>query len=283
MQRSLITMTRWMGVRPLYAVMAFVVPFYMLFSRRSFRAIWHYYRVIWHCSPLRAFLNVYANHYAFGQIIIDRFARYAGREFRLDIEGNEAFERVAHQPGGAIILGSHTGNFEFCGYSLHSTEKRLNALVFGGETATVMANRASIWMRHNIRMIPVKEDLSHLFTLHNAIDAGEIVCLTADRVLGSPKTIRRKFLGQEALFPLGPFATAQCLRVPVLAIFVVKTGTYRYQVEVNDISLSVSEQRDLKRREQVDRLADKYVAALERSVACHPSQWFNYYEFWPHE
>ena len=46
MQRSLITIMRRTGVRPLYVVMAMVVPFYMLFSRRSFRAIWHYYRRI---------------------------------------------------------------------------------------------------------------------------------------------------------------------------------------------------------------------------------------------
>lgn len=75
MQRSLITIMRRTGVRPLYAVMAMVVPFYMLFSRRSFRAIWHYYRRIWHLPAWRALLKVYANHFAFGQVIIDRFAR----------------------------------------------------------------------------------------------------------------------------------------------------------------------------------------------------------------
>ena len=61
MQRSLITIMRRTGVRPLYVVMAMVVPFYMLFSRRSFRAIWHYYRRIWHLPAWRALLKVYAN------------------------------------------------------------------------------------------------------------------------------------------------------------------------------------------------------------------------------
>lgn len=280
MQRSLITIMRRTGVRPLYVVMAMVVPFYMLFSRRSFRAIWHYYRRIWHLPAWRALLKVYANHYAFGQVIIDRFARYAGREFKIDISNNAAFMRVAQQPGGAFILGSHTGNFEFCGYSLHSTTKRLNALVFGGETATVMANRAQMWMKNNIRMIPVGDDLSHLFTINTAIEEGEIVCLTADRVFGSPKTLHRSFLGQQAAFPLGPFATAQCLDVPVLAIFVMKTGWNSYHVDVNDLSLTKEERGTMKRREQVERLAEKYVAALEKNVKRFPEQWFNYYEFW---
>ena len=283
MQRSLIAIMRRVGVRPLYAVMAFVVPFYMLFSRRSFRAIYSYYRNIWHQSFLKSLLQVYANHYAFGQIIIDRFARYAGRRFEISITNNEAFNRIATQDGGAFILGSHTGNFEFCGYCLHSTSKRLNALVFGGETATVMANRAQMWQRNNIRMIPVADDLSHLFTIHNAIEAGEIVCLTADRVFGSPKTIRRSFLGQPAAFPVGPFATAQCLHVPVLAIFVMKTGWNAYHVDVNDLSLTEAECRTLKRREQIERLADKYVAALEKNVRRFPAQWFNYYDFWETE
>lgn len=271
---------RRVGNVPLYAAMAFVVPFYMLFSRRSFCAIYHYYRRIWHRSPVRAFLGVYANHFAFGQVIIDRFARYAGCRFHLDISNNEAFERVACQSGGAVILGSHTGNFEFCGYSLHSTQKTLNALVFGGETATVMANRAQMWSQNNIRMIPVADDLSHLFALHEAIDKGEIVCMTADRVFGSPKTITCPFLGKKAEFPLGPFAMAQCMHVPVLAIFVMKTGLRRYHVEVSDISLTPDEQRQMKRREQVGRLAGKYVEAFEKAVRQYPNQWFNYYEFW---
>ena len=106
------------------------------------------------------------------------------------------------------------------------------------------------------------------------------MCLTADRVFGSPKTLHRSFLGQQAAFPLGPFATAQCLDVPVLAIFVMKTGWNSYHVDVNDLSLTEEERGTMKRREQVERLAERYVAALEKNVKRFPEQWFNYYEFW---
>ena len=36
----------------------------------------------------------------------------------------------------------------------------------------------------------------------------------------------------------------------------------------------------MKRREQMERLAERYVAALEKNVKRFPEQWFNYYEFW---
>lgn len=282
MQRSLIGLFRLTGPRLLYGVMALVVPFYMLFSRRSYRAIYGYYRRRRQLSPLRAFVKVYANHYAFGQIILDRFAVYAGRRFDVDIVGNEAFLKAADADEGALMLGSHTGNFELCGYTLHSTRKRLNAVVFGGETETVMANRGRQWERHNIRMIPVRDDLSHLFAINSALSDGEIVCMTADRVFGSAKTLTCTFMGRPARFPQGPFAVALRLHVSVLALFVMKAGLKAYRVYVEPIELT-AEERQLPRSEQTQRLAEHFVARLERIVNLYPDQWFNYYDFWEDE
>ena len=66
----------------------------------------------------------------------------------------------------------------------------------------------------------------------------------------------------------------------MLAIFVMKTGWNSYHVDVNDLSLTKEERGTLKRREQMERLAERYVAALEKNVKRFPEQWFNYYEFW---
>ena len=200
MLRSLIWFFRWMPPRVLYAVMGLVVPFYMLLRRKSFLAIYHYYRQGHGCGRLRAFVNVYRNHYAFGQVILDRFAVYAGRRFSLEIEGNEYYKRIAGQPGGAVFLSSHTGNFELCGYLLNSVGKHLHALVYAGEAEAVMENRRRVWAAHNVTMVPVRDDLSHLFAINAALEEGDAVCMAGDRLLGSAKSVVCPFLGRPARF-----------------------------------------------------------------------------------
>ena len=279
MLRSLIWFFRWTPPRALYAVMGLVVPFYMLLRRKSFLAIYHYYRQGHGCGRLRAFVNVYRNHYAFGQVILDRFAVYAGRSFALDIEGNEYYKRIADQTGGAVFLSSHTGNFELCGYLLNSVGKRLHALVYAGEAEAVMENRRRVWAAHNVTMVPVRDDLSHLFTINAALEAGDAVCMAGDRLLGSAKSVACPFLGRPARFPLGPFALAVQRGVPLIALFVMKESARHYHVYVQPVRLAAEEEA-LPRRQRMEALARAFAAQMERIVKQYPHQWFNYYEFW---
>lgn len=279
MLRSLIWFFKWMPPRLLYAVMGIVVPFYMLLRRRTYLAIYHYYRQAHGCGPWRAFLNTYRNHYAFGQVILDRFAVYAGRRFDIQIDGNEHYRQVAAGRQGAIFLSSHTGNFELCGYLLHSAGKRLHALVYAGEAETVMENRRRVWSAHNVEMIPVRDDLSHLFAINAALEAGDVVCMAGDRMLGSAKSVECNFLGRPARFPLGPFALAVKRSVPLLALFVMKESARKYHVYVQPVTLPESEAA-LPARQRMAALARAFAAKMEAIVKQYPHQWFNYYEFW---
>lgn len=279
MQRMLIALYRLVPLWGLYGVMAVVVVFYMLLSRRSYRAVHAYYRQIWGHGPWATLWRVYVSHFRFGQVVLDRFAVYAGKHFRMDISGNDHFMAAASSKEGALILGAHTGNFELCGYSLHSTSKRLNAVVFGGESQTINDNRQRLWQGHNIGTIPVKDDMSHLFDIHRALTDGEMVCMTADRALGSPKCFTIPFLGRPASFPIGPFAVAASEGVTVLGIFVMKQSMRTYHVEVRPLTLTADEAR-LPRRHQAEAYARHYVALLEEMVRTYPDQWFNYYDFW---
>lgn len=278
MQSWLIATARWMPRLMLYTGLAFVVPFYYLLSHRSRRAIRRFRRDVRAAGGRRTALGAMGNFYAFGLAIVDRFLLYAGRRFRISVVGNDAFSRLAEGREGVVVLSAHTGNFELCGYCLHSTRKAVNALVFGGETAVVNANRARLLSGNDVTLIPVADDLSHLFAVNAALERGEIVCLTADRVFGSQKTLSLPFLGREARFPMGPFILAVQRRVPVLTLFVMKQGIGRYEVGVRDVSLTADEQA-LPLRRQAALLAEKYVGVLEENVRRRPSQWFNFFDF----
>ena len=276
MQESLVTLFRRCDIRIFYGIMGFVILFYMAFNRRGYLSMYGFFRRRFGYSPLKSFCKVYRNHFAFGQIILDRFAVYAGKKFDVTIDGQEVFEQLLEGESPFVMLSSHVGNYELAGYSLHSTKKRVYALVFDGETETVMENRNRIFREHNIQMIPVKADMSHLFTINKALSEGDIVSMPADRLFGSQKSVTCEFLGAEAKFPVGPFAVAVQREAPVLSVFVMKESTKSYRIYVRRIDVPQTGSSVEKRQ----AIAREYVAELERVIRKYPTQWFNYYDFW---
>ena len=276
MQRSLIAMFRVLPLWLLYGVMALVVPFYMIFSRKGYQAMYSFFRERMGCSRWKSFWSVYANHFKFGQVILDRFGVYAGKKYTFVTEGQELMDELETHPEGFISLSSHVGNYEIAGYSLKPKNKTFNALVFAGETATVMENRQRILSQNNMNMIPVKDDLSHLFAVNAALDNGEIVSMPADRIFGSQKSVECQFFGATARFPLGAFAMTVQKDVSVLAVFVMKEGMKKYHAYVREIQCD----KQTNKREQMSQLAQNFATELENIVRRYPTQWFNYFDFW---
>lgn len=276
MQKALIVLFKVVPLEVIYAVMALVVPFYMLFNRKGYLAMYHFFRQRLGKGWLGAVGHVYLNHFRFGEVVLDRFATYAGVRFKLTIDGNEHFLRLNEGEKGFMMLSSHVGNYEQAGYVLKSDRKSFNALIYSGESATVMNGRKRQFVDSNIHMIPVQADMSHLFLLNSILDEGNIVSMPADRCFGSAKSVGCRFFGAEAQFPLGPFATAVQKEVPALAVMVMKEGTRRYRAFVRPVECDTT----LPRRQQMTAMAQNFATTLEEIVRHYPHQWYNYFEFW---
>lgn len=277
MQRSLVKILAITDQRIIYGIMALVIPFYMLFNKRGFQAQYDFFRYRLLHQPFKAFWCVYLNHFRFGQIIIDRFAVYGDRKFQFEMEGFDLWQRYEHQEDGFVQISSHIGNYELAGYSLKSARKRLNALVFLGETPTVMQNRLRVFTPNNINMVPVMPDMSHIFTLNTALSNGEIVSMPGDRIFGSQKTLSCSFLGSSASFPIGPFMLTLTRKCPLIAVFVMKKDWRTYHIIIREIEVK---DKGLKKQEALQQLADHFTQVLEEVVRQYPTQWFNYYDFW---
>ncbi len=277
MHRWLIRILRVTDVRLLYAFASvFVVPPTLLVNASARRAIYGYFRRRWGYGPVKAAWMTVRNHCAFSQVVIDRFAMYAGKRFRIDIEGYENFLRLVGGPAGFVQLSSHIGNYEIAGYSLAVENKRFNALVFGGEKASVMANRNRMFSGNNIRMIPMSADMSHVFMMDAALADGEILSMPADRIFGSQKSYEIDFLGAPARFPQGAFLLAAVRNVPVLFVAVMKQSPTSYRIVVKEIPAPAGGRA----KERARALAEAYVTELEDVVRQYPTQWYNYFDFW---
>jgi predicted LPLAT superfamily acyltransferase len=280
-QRALILFFRWFPLRLGYALMAAVIPFYMLFGREGYLSIYHYFRQQFGLSAWMSFWKTYRNHFLFGQVILDRFAVFAGKKdaFRVEIVGGEHFVRLMEGEKGFIVAGSHVGNFELTGYLLRSTKKPFNALIYALETHIVQQNRNKWLSSNNVNFIPVLEDMSHLFSIHAALQRGEIISMPCDRNLGSEKSVECAFLRGKADFPIGAFALATSFEVEILMIFCMKISARKYKIFVQPCR-GFSDKGDISKREKIENLVVSYASALEKIVRQYPEQWFNYYGFW---
>ncbi len=275
MHKSLTAALRVINVRLVYVFAAvFVVPFCLFGHSR--KIIWQYLRRHGKYPRLKAVWLTYRNHCLFSQVVIDRFAMYAGKKFDIRIEGYAHFERLAKQEGGFVCLSAHVGNYELAGYSLVAEDKPMNVLVYGGEKASVMNARTEMFGRSRIKMLSIQADMSHLFVLNEALANGEIVSMPADRVWGSPKTVTLEFMGGKAAFPAGPFRVAVMRGSAVLAVNVMKTRARQYTIHVTPLHYNPN----LRREEQATGLAREYARELEGILRRYPAQWYNYFDFW---
>ena len=275
MHKWLIRLLRYTDVRILYAFTSvFVIPVCLLVNP-SAGIIYQFYRKRMGFGRLKSALKTYQNHCLFGQVVIDKFAMYAGKKFQIEIEGLEYYQELTSREESFIQLSSHMGNYEIAGYTLPQDKKTLNALVFFGEKESVMTNRARLFSGTNIKMIPIRPDMGHLFEIDQALQRGETVSMPADRIFGSQKKLQIPFLGQVANFPYGPFSIATMRGLQVLAVHVMKEKSRTYKIYATPLPYNL----EAPRQEQIRELAKKYVTELERMVNLYPTQWYNYFEF----
>ena len=276
MHKWLIRILRYVDTRVLYLfVSVFIIPVCLVLNP-SRGIAYRFFRKRMGYGRLKSAWKTYVNHCLFGQVVVDKFAMYAGKKFKIEIEGYENFAHLAAKKEGFVQLSAHIGNYEIAGYSLVCENKRIFALVYAGEKESVMRNRDKMFADTNISMIAISPDMSHLFEIDKALAEGEIVSMPADRINGSPKFIEHDFLGAKAKFPLGPFSVATMRGLDVLAINVMKTSLTSYKIYVTPLPYD----KTVSRQEQIKQLSGAYVAELEKRVRQYPTQWYNYFEFW---
>ena len=272
----LVRLLRVLDVRVIYAfAFVFVLPVVLVVSR-SGAVIYRFMRYRMGYGRAKSLWKTYVNHCMFAQLVVDRFAMYAGKDFDFKVVGMEHISNLIEGPDSFIMMSSHIGNYELAGYTFKAAKKRLNVLLFSGEKASVMENRNRMFEENNIGMIPVMDDMSHLFEINRVLSDGEMLGVLSDRMNGSQKSLKRRFLGGDILLPQGPFSIAVMKSVPVVAVDVIKTACKQYTAYITPLPYETEATRAV----QIDQLSQAYVENMERTVRRYPTQWYNYFEYW---
>lgn len=266
-----------------------VVSYYWLLNRKGRRASRDY------LTRVSAYLDnpeingglkcSYHHFISFANALIDKLAAWSGTLTLNDVEynGRESIIKHIDKGQGVLILGSHLGNLEVCRVIAELRNKvTINVLVHTKHTEKFnsLLNKYAEVGRLNLMQV-TNVNAATAMLLQDKIEAGEMVVIAADRtpLAGQGgRTASALFLGEQALFPQGPFILALLLKCPVYTMFCLKKeGKYRIYFDLFSDGLTFSRKE---RTAAIQQCVEDYAQRLQSYCVTAPMQWFNFYDFW---
>lgn len=273
-----VAVLKQLGLRTAYFLLLLVSGYYFLFAWKSSRHILYFFRKRLGYSLGRSIALLYKNYYSFGQSLIDKVVIMSGmaKRFSFDFDGEEHLHQLVRLQKGGLLLSSHIGNWEAAGHLLERLNTRIHVVMFDGEHQKIKDYLTSVTGERNAHIIVIKDNLSHIYAISEALKRNELVCMHADRFVEGSRTFTADFLGKPARFPAGPFMLAAQFRVPLCYVFAVKEGGTHYHF----YSTAVKSYDYSDKAAAVQQMLTDFTAEMEKKVKQYPAQWYNYYDFW---
>lgn len=262
---------------------AFIV---LILAHGQRRAIRKNLGVIWdNLSWAEGYLGVYRVFVNFGWTYIDGMRTRLGQKVvTWEIDNLPIFEELRATPGAAIILTTHTGNYDLAA-ALFSPK-------FGRDLHTVRAPERSPFLE-KIRRKELESDtrrFEHFKVHYNSSQSllgielarllmeGELVAIQSDRVIAEVVAIEVPLEGRSAKFrlPKGPLSLASLAKCPCYPLHVVRDRHRHYRIIFQE-PLAVSAGTPGRPAREMD-YARAWVGSLMPFLEEHALQWFVFEE-----
>jgi len=221
---------------------------------------------------------------AFGHSLMDKYIAWSETptDIAMDPDEEKMLFELVSSGEGCLMIGSHFGNLEYSrGISGRHPELVINVLLYDQHAEKFSALMEKVKADSRMNLIQVTDmDIGLALTLRDKVQRGEWVVIAGDRVpVGEGgRVCGASFFGAKADFPVGPYVLASLLHCPVYLMHCFLAGDeYFYRVELFEKDFQI----DRKNRQLAyEDAAQRYASSLEKQVARHPLQWFNFYDFW---
>jgi predicted LPLAT superfamily acyltransferase len=262
-----------LGLDFAYGLLRVVTFYYYLFAEKPKRALLDFYQNALHFPVPVSKKLARRNFFIFGQTLVDRAAFLLGkdRKFTHTFENEQYLIDIREGGKGGILLSAHLGNWETAGNLLKGRiTPTINIVMLDAEVENIKKYMDTSTGGSRFKVIAIKNDLSHIISIRNALMSNEFVAIHSDRYLEGARFIEMDFLGKKAKFPYGPFVIASKFDAPVTFVFAAKNGKYSYHLSAT---------LPINGKAKPEEIAQLYVKELERKVKQYPEQWFNYFNF----
>jgi predicted LPLAT superfamily acyltransferase len=266
-----------------------VVTYYWLINRSGRRASQSYLSRVAKFTPaskLKGSLVCSFKHFiSFANAIIDKLAAWAGALSLDDVEyyGRDQLLAETKKGRGVVLLGSHLGNLEVCRVIAYLDQDIFINVLVHTKHAEKFNQLLNLYNgKSGLNLIQVTEiTAATSILLSDKIDNGELVIIAADRtpVGHSHRVAKVDFLGDQALFPQGPFILASLLKCPIYTMFCLTQQAK--QVIYFDYFSPVLKFPRKNREQAMQQTIQNYADRLQYYCLKEPLQWFNFFDFWP--
>ena len=228
---------------------------------------------------------VFHHLYTFAAVTLDRIYFLNGRldlfDVRVEDDQNHALG-TATRGVGMFLMGAHMGSFESVrSIARQHPDLRMVLLMYEDNARNIKQLLSAINPEAQQDIIALGQP-SAMLQVRDQLKEGALIGVLADRSIESAGDVPVNFLGQPALFPLGPFRLAAMLKHPVFFMVGIYEGGNRYTIHLESVmdfsTVGPAE------REQASRAAlVRYVQLIERHCLNAPANWFNFFDFWPND
>lgn len=284
--KFLFSVYRWFG-RGLFSLFLHpVMLFFFIFSPEKRLASRQYlqtvYRALNKPGKIRWY-HIYRHFMAFGYSALDKLAAWTKKDLPVhDFHGASEYEALEQRGQGAVFIGSHLGNLEYCrALARRATHKTINAVVFTEHAENFTRTLKELNPDFELNLVQVSSfGVDTAIRFREKIENGEILVIVGDRTspFAHDRNISSPFFGKPAPFPSGPFVLASLMDCPIFLIFCINEGQgYNIYLEPFEKQMRLSrDDRDV----VLAGLIQKYAQRLEFYCKKAPMQWFNFFDFW---
>jgi predicted LPLAT superfamily acyltransferase len=265
---------RIFGIWVSYFFCFFVATYFVLFAKKQRNALIKFYQKGFQFSKSKSIWFAARNFNLFGRILIDRLAlkTIKRKHYTQSFDNEKALVEMNEAGKGGFLFSGHVGNWENAGNLIgERITSKINILMLDDEVEKIKNYIENSSEEAKFKLIPLKNDMSHLILIHRALKKNELIALHADRTLPNQKTFQFDFLNGKAEFPAGPFIMAHKFKVPITFVFAVKGKGTHYNLCATDLMYN---------SESPEQIAEAYVNKLEQMVVDNPIQWFNFYDYY---
>jgi predicted LPLAT superfamily acyltransferase len=268
-----------LGLDFAYFLLIFVSAYFVFASKKAFGSMYYYFHIRLKQSRVRSIISIFRNYYLMGQGLIDKTAVLSGLKDKFNFI-HEGKDNLSEMRDGGILISGHIGNWEVGGKALDFFGKKINLVILDSEGQAIKNYISDILIDRNVHLIKIGNDFSHLFKIQKALENKELIAFLGDRFIDGNQTVKIDFLGEPALFPLGPWHMASYFNVPFSYVFAVKESRRQYRFYATPLKIIPYVRNPMQRSELVIDSIKEYVSEFERITRKYPLQWYNYYNFW---
>ncbi|KYF99987.1 hypothetical protein BE20_57330 [Sorangium cellulosum] len=211
----------------------------------------------------------------YGSCITEALLLASGRGYTVErrSRGVEHYHACAAAGRGVLIVTAHTGGWDIAGQILGVVHPGGVMLAMQRERdAEARAIQDAARQRDGVQVVHIGDGPLDALPLLKHLQRGGVVAMQLDRVPPGMRSREVTFLGARWRAPEGPIALAALSGAPILPVFTHRLGFLEYEAVVAPPIW-------LPRRpteEERDRAAAEMMAAMERFVRAHPTQWFHF-------